>query len=268
MEWLKLIIFSVRKMNDIRNKYVSPSISKTAFNCPHCDVLAKQSWHSVHLDELRKDQCPLIWTQENSDDDKSTKSKELLTQRAKGHPFLKRNVSYREFDLQNVSVSQCYNCDEISVWIYDKMLWPAQATAELPNPDLPDDVREDYIEASTILALSPRGAAALLRLAIQKLCTHLGQSGKDLNDDIAALVKDGLDKRVQKGLDVVRVVGNHAVHPGLIDLNDNRETAEQLFELTNLIAEKTISEPKHVDEMFDKLPEGAKKAIEARDKKK
>ncbi|MCC0046711.1 MAG: DUF4145 domain-containing protein [Defluviimonas sp.] len=132
---------------------------------------------------------------------------------------------------------------------------------------MPDDIRRDYDEASTILDLSTRGAAALIRLGIQKLCKHLGQPGKNINDDIKALVAGGLDLRIQKALDVVRVVGNNAVHPGQIDLKDDRATAESLFRLLNLIVEKMISEPKHVDEVYAALPEEARKAIEKRDGK-
>jgi hypothetical protein len=93
-------------------------------------------------------------------------------------------------------------------------------------------------------------------------------SGDNINGDIAALVKKGLDPRVQKALDIVRVVGNHAVHPGQIDLRDDRPTAERLFGLVNLICEKMISEPKHVEEMYGKIPEELRAAIEKRDKAK
>ena len=123
----------------------------------------------------------------------------------------------------------------------------------------------DYEEASTILDPSPRGAAALLRLGIQKLCKHLGEKGDNINEDIAALVQKGLDHRVQQALDIVRVVGNNAVHPGQIDLKDNRATAEQLFGLANLIAEIMITQPKHVASLYDTLPENARKAIQKRD---
>jgi hypothetical protein len=139
-------------------------------------------------------------------------------------------------------------------------------TAPPPNPDLPADIRQDYEEASSILALSARGAAALIRLCIQKLCKYLGEGGKDINADIGELVKKGLDIRVQKALDAVRVIGNNAVHPGKIDLKDDRATAESLFRLLNIIAEKMISEPKHVDDIYACLPPGALKQIEDRDK--
>ena len=90
---------------------------------------------------------------------------------------------------------------------------------------------------------------------------------KTINADIKELVAGGLDPRVQKALDAVRVIGNNAVHPGQIDLRDDRATAESLFGLLNLIAEKMISEPKHVDQIYASLPAGALEAIDKRDAK-
>ena len=67
-------------------------------------------------------------------------------------------------------------------------------------------------------------------------------------------------------MDVVRVVGNNAVHPGSLDMKDDTKTAHKLFALVNLIAEVMISQPKHVEAMYDSLvPEGAKDAISKRD---
>ena len=147
------------------------------------------------------------------------------------------------------------------------MAWPIQNNAPAANPDLPDDVRLDFDEAGRILQLSPRGAAALLRLAIQKLCKELGGKGKNIDDDIAALVKNGLDVRIQRSLDIVRVIGNEAVHPGQIDLRDDVATAEKLFALVNIITDAMISQPKHIEEMYAGLPDSKKAAIERRDGK-
>lgn len=201
------------------------------------------------------------------DDAERDRFERLAAEMATGRPFIGGSErSSREVGLKNVSVARCYACNDISIWIYDRMVYPVRGEAPLPNPDLPDDIRADYDEASTILDLSPRGAAALLRLGIQKLCAHLlGAAGRTVDADIAALVKRGLDSRVQQALDVVRVVGNHAVHPGQIDLRDDRATAEKLFGLVNLIAEIEITQRKHIAEMYAALPEGALKAIEKRD---
>ncbi|KQM35677.1 hypothetical protein ASF03_02200 [Rhizobium sp. Leaf68] len=175
--------------------------------------------------------------------------------------------NHRYKSVENLNVSQCFNCKDVTVWVSDRMVYPpASGEAPPPNADLPDDIKRDYDEASSILERSPRGAAALIRLSIQKMCKHLGQPGENINADIKALVAAGLDSRVQKALDAVRVIGNNAVHPGSMDLRDDKATAESLFRLLNLIAEKMISEPKHVDEVYAGLPEHLRKAIEERDR--
>ncbi len=186
-----------------------------------------------------------------------------------GEVFVQKAEScYSETHVENVNLSRCYNCGRLAVWIGDTIAYPPTRTGDQPNDDLPEEVRLDYEEARSILATSARGAAALLRLAIQKLCIHLGEPGNNLNDDIASLVKKGLDPRVQRALDIVRVVGNESVHPGQIDLRDDHETATELFRLVNLIAEIMITQPKHIEAMYEGLPESKREAIEKRDGKK
>jgi hypothetical protein len=169
--------------------------------------------------------------------------------------------------VDGLSVCRCSHCNQFSLWWEGNMVHPDSSTAPMPNSDLPDDIRHDFEEARSIINRSPRGAAALLRLCVQKLCAHLGESGKNINQDIAALVKKGLDSRVQKSLDIVRVIGNEAVHPGELDLRDDPDTAAQLAKLVNIIANVMITQPKHIDTLYDSLPAEKKGQIDKRDGK-
>ena len=130
------------------------------------------------------------------------------------------------------------------------------------NSDLPDSVKEIYEEAASIANQSPRAACALLRLAIEMLLKDLGEAGT-INDGIKNLVKKGLDERIQQALDIVRVTGNNAVHPGEIDFNDSTDV-QMLFGLINLIADALITQPKQVAEMYNRLPETAREGIKKR----
>ena len=137
---------------------------------------------------------------------------------------------------------------------------------ELPNEDLPEDIKKDYLEAANILQDSPRGSAALLRLCIQKLCKELGEKGKNLNNDIRKLVKKGLPANIAKAMDLLRVTGDNAVHPGEIDLNDNPEIAFRLFRLVNFVADEMITKPRQLSAFYDEvMPQNAKDAIVRRD---
>jgi hypothetical protein len=216
--------------------YIAPEINKRAFTCPNCGVYSNQkflfcidsSWHN--------------------------------------------DIAHYEFGVNagkdfHFGISICDHCKRICIWRYDQVIYPNRGNAPIPNPDMPEDVREDYEEAAGIYTQSPRGASALLRIAIQKLSIHLGGSGKNLNDDIAELVKKGLPEKIQKSLDIVRVIGNHAVHPGQINV-DNVGTATKLFTLVNLITDYMVSMPRKVNEMYSGLPNFTKDVINKRDHKK
>ena len=210
--------------------FTAPTFNGTAFNCPHCNAFANQKWYRSSMHELNQ-------------------------QPQHGfHGFV-----------TGFHIAMCSHCNHPSYWLNDTMVYPNVLTAPLPNKDLPDDIKIDFEEARQISNLSPKGAAALLRLAIQKLCVHLGEPGKDLNTDIGSLVKKGLPVGIQKALDIVRVIGNESVHPGQIDISDDPATTAKLFELVNIIASKMITEPKEIDKLFDGLPEGKKAAIQKRD---
>ena len=190
---------------------VSPSITEHSFNCPHCGAFAHQHWYSLLADSLSAEsrELPSILSAEIRD--------ELLLEGGdEGGPLFGKSPQYfspeagsfKELKtLYHVFLSECHSCGAISIWVEDKLIYPKSGEAPPANPDLSGDIRRDYDEASSILDLSPRGAAALLRLAIQKLCKELGQPGKNINDDIGALVAKGLDPDVQKALDIVRVIG-------------------------------------------------------------
>lgn len=168
-------------------------------------------------------------------------------------------------ELVNFALSRCYSCNGFAVWVMDNLIYPAMTSDIRPHDEMPVGVREAFEEAAAIVDRSPRGAAALLRLAVQMLMPLVGETGKDLNADIASLVKKGLETEVQQALDVVRVIGNHAVHPGLIDLKDDKATAITLFGLVNMIVDRRIAAPKRIGALFEGLPPRALEAIANRD---
>jgi hypothetical protein len=166
-------------------------------------------------------------------------------------------------------VTRCQHCQNGSIWELIEHDWvlvyPVGSPAPAPNEDLPSDAMADYVEAADILNRSPKGAAALLRLSVQRLCKHLGEPGKNINDDIASLVKKGLSPLIQQAMDTVRITGNEAVHPGEINLDDDRELALALFDFVNLIAEDRITTPKKVQSMYERLPDAKRQAVAKRD---
>ena len=206
--------------------YIKPEVFAKSFTCPHCSAIAKQNWWMINFNNNR----------------------------------------YSDIDSNQLRIGTCHHCDESTLWILDEMYFPSIGNAPTPNSEMPESVKEIYLEAASIYSKSPRGAAALLRLGVQLLCKELGQKGENINNDIKQLVIEGLPELVQQSLDIVRLTGNDAVHPGQIDTDDSKVVI-QLFNLTNVIVEYMIALPKKVSGIYGSLPVNSLKNIEKRDNK-
>lgn len=208
-------------------EYIAPVKGEQSFTCPHCNTLSFIEYKNVY--------------------------------------FENDQVTFGQYSTM-MSIGRCLNCGRKIIWIDNEYVYPDIQQQE-PNPDMPESVLQLYKEAGLIYNKSPRAACALLRLAIDRICNELGETDRDINKNIASLVKRGLPEGIQKALDLVRVIGNKAVHPGQIDFDvDNIETAQILFGLVNMIVERLISEPKKLDSYYNRLPQSARDAIEKRDK--
>jgi Domain of unknown function (DUF4145) len=264
-------------------KHVVPSIGAASFSCPHCGALAHQNWYRAHVKRTeggeppqlaRAEDIELLRAKINKEND--PEKKQIMSgwipdieRRANGLPYLYPEERYTDFELVNVFVSFCFGCKDIALWRYNALVYPPTRHDIEPNPDLDPNIEAIFNEAREVFGTSPRAAAALLRLCLQGLCKQLGTSGRTVDEDIGELVAKGLPVAIQQALDLVRVVGNHAVHPGTINFNDDRATAAKLFELVNLIADNQISQPNAIARLFeDKVPSGAKEAIARRDGEK
>ena len=210
------------------SKYYPPKYKSEQFHCLYCQVFALQEWPGIipHDSEYLDVIC---------------------------------------IEKAEVEVSICVHCESTTFWLAEKIIYPPTRTAPQANSDLPDDVKQVYDEASAIADQSSRAACALLRLAVEMLLKHLGETGST-NESIGNLVKKGLDPKVQQSLDIVRITGNNAVHPGEIDFGDTTDV-QALFNLINVIAGVLITQPKQIQALYDGLPENSKKAVEKRDGK-
>lgn len=258
-----------------KNDPKAPALGLGAFVCPHCDAHTQQTWWDV-CGEVHNSKDPpfiadpvrvaeIIEQCEDNEKDEIRRYGASLTS-PYPLPYREKESWYIQHRFLNLFISRCYVCSKGAIWLQGKLIYPAATFEVKPNADLPDDVRADFEEAALIANLSPRGAAALLRLAIEKLCRHLGKSGK-VDKMIEDLVADGLHKKVQQALDVVRVVGNESVHPGSLDLKDDAATVQSLFRLVNIIAETMITEERKVAELYGGLPPDKLRGIEQRNER-
>jgi hypothetical protein len=259
-------------MEEVRGKHVAPAIDQLSFNCPHCHALARQFWFSVHADPLKADEKPFVFSAETlktltlNDGDEYERDRKLkwAERMASGRPFLEVHREFRNRDISNVSISYCFSCNEIGLWVGDQLVWPKGATSPEPKLDALPDVPQENENVNQTLDASPRGAAVLLRLATEKLCKELGETEQGPRPTIASPLQEEVDARVLKALEAIRIIESNAMPPDYVGVRDDRATAETLSGLVNLICEKMMIEPRHLQALYTRVREGAQSAIEQR----
>lgn len=215
------------------NKYTKPYFEGKAFNCPHCRAYSSMQW-----------------------DD-----------------FLERNIlntiTIKQVEGYSFFESTCYLCKRSMIWYLKdknpKIFFPREVAIP-PEENMPENVKEIYEEASLILGDSPRASCALLRLALQELMKYLkeniqiynGLKNRNISEDIKEIINIGNFYQEQKemleeAMNSIRLVGNKASHPSELDINDNSEIANILFEMINFIVGEIITKPKEREERLNKL---------------
>ena len=217
--------------------YINPHFNEEAFNCPHCKVYAKMQWQVFYVSH-----------------------------------------NYHQVEGYSFFRSTCYHCKRNMIWyIKDekpKIFFPREV-AIYPEENMPENIREIYEEASMVLGDSHRAACALLRLALQELMKYLKENIEgynelkieNLNQAIEEVIKIGnfyqaQKETLKKAMDSVRLIGNRAVHPSELDINDNSEIANILFEMLNFIVGEIITKPKEMEEKLNRLKNATSKSNE------
>lgn len=217
-------------------KFVTPKRSLDVFTCPYCDVTATQKWYGNE----RAVEAHRVF-----DDEANEESVQFF-----GSVLHEETISEWLF-------SRCESCKQIAVWHNDEMIHPFSCPVDEPNADMPESIKNRYIEASKVVALSPVSAAALLRLALQLLLKEVlqNESSESIYADIQKLKTRPIDSNLVRAFDIIRISGNESVHPGTLDLNENKDDAYYLFDLLNMICDQFFTQPRKMQEMYEKMPE-------------
>lgn len=135
---------------------------------------------------------------------------------------------------------------------YQHVFYP-DVVSGLPkiNPDLSEGVASLYSEAASIANKSPRGAMALLRLALEKMLrTDFHLNFKKIYGGILQLYSDGIPEEMDIALHYLRIAGNAADHEEagkiVIDGSEGINTVRTMMEVLNDIADDQISRKKRL----------------------
>lgn len=219
-------------------------LNQKSFKCPHCGAFAYMEWNNLYVissDPMGNDFY--IKTRVHQANCASCSNNNIWYNHAPEMDWLPPNNFYEPRD--NNDLTRLYPIQEIA----NKDIPPA-------NADMPEDVKTLYIEAAIIFELSPRSAAALIRLALEKLCVHIGVKKKNIKESIEELAKDNIiPSRVAKAADNIRLIGNANVHSGIICDEVLDDINPAIFAYINLIVDYAITKPKEIEEINSLFPE-------------
>jgi hypothetical protein len=182
--------------------------------------------------------------------------------------------------LVNLHVSRCYSCKGFALWVRDRLVFPLRATearytviegVKGPGEEVNasageqadeaaneaqegvadvqqstekeaagDDIAEDFEEAAAILNKSPGAAAALMRLCIQNMMPLLTEQGKNLDENMFALVRKGLEVEIQESMDMLQVLRKNPFQASYFEKKEDEEVATKFVKVLKGIMERRM----------------------------
>lgn len=245
----------------------APAFNEPSFRCPNCSAYAQQHWarELTYTDDLAGTQARNVFDQ-NPDNIWGDIARATCLACKDDSVWMKSDLFVPEVKLPFGTRQQDKpSYMKVTRWV---MIWPKESAAPLPHEALPEELKELHSEARAVLTDSPRAAAALLRLLMEKLLQDTTGTTNRLNDQIGLLVERGtFDQRLQETADTIRVSGNKAVHPAEIQSQgDTAEVALAMFELVNFLVEDLIARPGRIAHLYQStVTGGVLDAISRRD---
>ncbi|MEV7801156.1 DUF4145 domain-containing protein [Microbacterium foliorum] len=237
-----------------------PDLGQREFQCRQCGYNTKHDFHLLYIPSSSNwpennyvaltTEYPLEWEDEHGE-----------------------TIEY-EPESVHWHVSICRACNQSSFWCGEKLVYP-EITAEsgfAPAHDyMPEDAKSLYEEAVAVFPHSRRASAALMRACAENLIKQVTtdlQSKTNFHDRVAHLIKQ-VSPPLVKGLTILRVLGNEALH-GLpeqseilvIYLDEDSVIPEILAQVINSVVEETIRTPRILDEAYEKIPADKRRTID------
>lgn len=148
----------------------------------------------------------------------------------------------------------------------DAILYPCKHQARKIVSEIPEPYKQEFLEASSILELSPKASAALSRRILQMLLQeHFKISDKlNLSKQITEFINSAKASSIlNEQIDAIRNIGNFAAHPSkstatgeIVEVESGE--AEWLLETLEALFDFAFVEPKRLQERKNKLNEKLK----------
>ena len=141
-----------------------------------------------------------------------------------------------------------------------EILYPKACAREPLPAEVPEECRKDFVEAASVLAISPKASAAISRRLLQQLLQgHFKITAGSLAHEIQAfVVLPDIPSHLSEAVDAVRNVGNLAAHPlkdqntgAIVDVEPGE--AEWLLDVLEAVFDFAFVQPKRLQERKKQL---------------
>src|ERR1700730_15976123 len=227
------------------NPYIEPQLGAESFSCPHCNTVAHQDWYSLFLKSENAAEVRVLTPEAVKALRQGDAQRDNIKEIDQFVERLKKNALTYEYQkhphplkvkMANLHISNCHSCNGFSLWVGGLLVFPTRIDK---TPEL---VEQDLEEAAAILNKFPRGAAALMRVCIQRLVPLLEENGKELNQRVSSLVRKGLEMEMQQAKEVLQVLRSDPVQLSKLESHADKETVLRFLDSLKEVLERRMSQ--------------------------